>query len=168
MVAIERNTSGLSSWFSGSFPAMDRFSNMCHNLAKNRGILIMKISTAALIIFFSAPHIIMADPASECGGSSQVEIGRCVADTLQRVDATVDMYLGFAMSTAREYDQSIGRSVAEPALEAAQAAWSDFRDAHCDYVGTTFGGGSGRGIGINSCRIVLGRDRADVLMRYIR
>ena len=63
-------------------------------------------------------------------------------------------------------DDVTGRTVALPALEKAQAAWLAYRAIHCDYVGATFGGGSGTGIGINSCRIELGRSRAELLMRY--
>ncbi len=126
----------------------------------------MRNLVAALFILPSLPTIASADPATECGGSSQVEIGACVADTLKRVDATVEVYLGFAMTSAKELDDNTGRTVAIPALEAAQAAWSAYRDAHCEYVGATFGGGSGTGIGIDSCKIELGRDRAEQLMRY--
>lgn len=120
----------------------------------------------AIALVFALPAF--ADPATECGGSSQVEIGNCVADTLDRVDATIDIYLGFAMNSAKDLDEMTGRSAAVPALEAGQAAWSAYRDAHCDYVGSTFGGGSGTGIAINSCKIELGRDRADELMRYVQ
>lgn len=109
-----------------------------------------------------------ANPATECGGSSQVEIAACVADTLRRVDATIEIYLGFAMRSAGELDEGTGRASAVPALETSQAAWVAYRDAHCGYVGATFGGGSGTGIGINSCRIELGRDRAEDLLRYAR
>lgn len=126
----------------------------------------MRNLVAALFILPSLPTIASADPATECGGSSQVEIGACVADTLKRVDATVEVYLGFAMTSAKELDDNTGRTVAIPALEAAQTAWSAYRDAHCEYVGATFGGGSGTGIGIDSCKIELGRDRAEQLMRY--
>lgn len=117
-------------------------------------------------MLFCLPLPAVADPATECGGSSQVEIGACVADTLQRVDAAVDVYLGFAMRAAEELDDLTGRSVTVESLEASQSAWTTYRDAHCDYVGATFGGGSGTGIAINSCRIKLGRDRAEDLMRY--
>lgn len=126
----------------------------------------MRNLVAALFILPGLPTIASADPATECGGSSQVEIGACVADTLKRVDATVEVYLGFAMTSAKELDDNTGRTVAIPALEAAQTAWSAYRDAHCEYVGATFGGGSGTGIGIDSCKIELGRDRAEQLMRY--
>lgn len=128
----------------------------------------MRKLAAVSVFALCVPGLASADPATECGGSSQVEIGACVAETLQRVDATVDTYLGFAMSSAQELDSVTGRIVAAPALEAAQAAWSSYRDAHCDYVGATFGGGSGTGIGIDSCRIELGRERAEDLMRYVR
>lgn len=128
----------------------------------------MKIITATLVISLCVPSAVFADPATECGGSSQVEIGACVAETLQRVDETIDIYLGFAMSSAEELDVATGRTVTVPALEAAQAAWLAYRIAHCDYVGATFGGGSGTAIAIVSCKIELGRDRAEELMRYVQ
>ncbi len=128
----------------------------------------MKKRAAVLLFGLCVPSTVVADPATECGGSSQVEIGACVAETLQRVDATVDIYLGFAMRSAEKLDRVTGRAVTVPALEAAQAAWSAYRDAHCDYVGATFGGGSGTGIGIDSCKIELGRERAEDLMRYVQ
>lgn len=126
----------------------------------------MKKTAAPLLLSLCLPLAAVADPASECGGSSQVEIGACVSDTLTRVDATVELYLGFAMAAAQELDEVTGRKVAAPALTVSQDAWAAYRDAHCEYVGATFGGGSGTGIGINSCRIELGRDRARDLMRY--
>ena len=128
----------------------------------------MKCVTRILVILLSVPSAALADPATECGGSSQVEIGACVAETLQRVDRTIEIYLGFAMRSAEELDEITGRSVAVPALEAGQEACLSYRIAHCDYVGATFGGGSGTGIGIDSCKIELGRDRAKEIMRYLQ
>ncbi len=104
----------------------------------------------------------------ECPGSSQIEIGACVHETLGRVDAAVDAALGFAMTSAVELDRITGRSVAEPALTAGQAAWAGYRDAHCAFVGATYGGGSGTGIAIESCRIMLGRARVEDLLTYAR
>lgn len=127
----------------------------------------MRRIAATLVIPFCLPLPAGADPATECGGSSQVEISDCVADTLERVDAALAIYLGFAMRAAEELDQVTDRAVAVPALNASQSAWSAYRDAHCDYVGATFGGGSGTGIAIKSCRIELGRDRSEDLMRYV-
>ncbi|WP_366510482.1 hypothetical protein [Marivita sp.] len=57
------------------------------------------LTFAACLVLWSAGSAI-ADPATECGGSSQVEIGNCVADTLAPVDATIEIYLGFAKSSA--------------------------------------------------------------------
>lgn len=109
-----------------------------------------------------------ADPQSECSidASSQVEIGDCLADAERIADATVASALGFAMQTAKELDEATGRESAVPALETAQAGWSGFRDQHCEFVGTTYGGGSGTGIAIRSCRVALARTRADELMRF--
>lgn len=128
----------------------------------------MKKFTSILFLSLAAPSGLFADPATECGGSSQVEIGNCVAETLARVDATIEIYLGFAKSAAEELDGITGRVVTVPALEAAQAAWSAYRDAQCDYVGATFGGGSGTGIAIDACKVELGRARATELMRHIQ
>lgn len=112
--------------------------------------------------------IALADPATECGGNSQVQIGNCVATMLENVDAAMEVYLGFAMDSARELDKITEREVAVPALSAGQSAWMDYRDAHCKYVGATFGGGSGTGIAINSCRVELSRERSRDLSRYIQ
>ena len=110
-----------------------------------------------------------ADPTMECSGfGSQVEIGRCVSDALTRVDAAIETAFEFANRAAEELDQITERSVAVPALAQGQQAWSDYRDAHCEYVGATFGGGSGTGIAITACRVTLGRERLDQLMRFAR
>jgi uncharacterized protein YecT (DUF1311 family) len=110
------------------------------------------------------PVAAAADPAMECDGASQVETGACVTATLARVDAALDQAFGFARGAAQELDETTGRAVALPALEASQAAWSAWRDAQCDFVGTLFGGGSGTGIAIESCRIELGREQTAALM----
>ena len=116
-----------------------------------------------------SPAPASADPAMECAdASSQVEIGQCLAEVEQNVDAALATALRFAMNAARELDDVTGRAVAVPALEAGQTAWSAYRDKHCDYVGATFGGGSGTGVAIRSCRIELGRVRTDDLMQYAR
>jgi len=110
----------------------------------------------------------IADPSLECSShlGSQIEIADCVAEAETYVDKAVELSLGFAMTAATELDQVTGRSVAASALAAGQAAWSAYRDAHCDFVGATFGGGSGTGIAISSCRVDLGRARVEELMRY--
>jgi len=109
-----------------------------------------------------------ADPVMECGNQfgSQVEIGDCLVDIGKNVDASMGVALGFAMASAKELDEVTEREVAVPALEAGQAAWSAYRDQHCEYVGSTFGGGSGTGMAIRGCRIELARARTDVLMKF--
>jgi uncharacterized protein YecT (DUF1311 family) len=129
----------------------------------------MKVSVFCAIALLSgaAAH---ADPASECGTGlgSQVEIADCVADIEMRVDASLSTMLGFVNASAAELDEATGRKEAVPALDAAQAAWSAYRDSHCEYVGTSFGGGSGTGIAIRSCRIELGRAREAELEAMLR
>ena len=93
-----------------------------------------------------------ADPSLECSvtANSQVEIGACVGDMLTGAEQAMEIALGFAKSSAAELDEITQRDMTLPALEAAQAAWVGYRDAHCDHIGATYGGGSGTGIAINS------------------
>lgn len=123
---------------------------------------------SALLFVSCLPAAGRADPSLECSLSngSQVEIGDCVAKTEASVNATIDVALGFARASAEELDAATGRQGAVPALEAAQVAWADYRDAQCEFVGSTFGGGSGTGIAILSCRIDLGRARVAELMKF--
>lgn len=125
---------------------------------------------SCLLILLASPVATLADPSFECSVnlSSQVEIAECVAETEAAVDKTIDIALGFAMGSVKELDDVTGRQVAAPALEASQTAWSVYRDAHCEYVGSTFGGGSGTGIAIRSCRVELGRARVSELMSRVQ
>lgn len=124
---------------------------------------------AALSIIFVAAAA-EADPIMECStqADNQVEIGYCLAEVAENVDAAVVTALGFAMESARELDTVTGRKAAVPALTAGQAAWAAYRDRHCEFVGATYGGGSGTGIAIAGCRIELGRARADTLMKFVQ
>ncbi len=127
--------------------------------------LIIRLTAAMLVLPFAAT----ADPAMECGDAgSQVEIAECVSKAETAVNDALEVSLSFAMSSAAELDEVTQRDVAVPALEKAQAAWSAYRDSHCEYVGTTFGGGSGTRIAITSCRVEIGRARVRELMKFVR
>ncbi|GAA6161787.1 hypothetical protein NBRC116589_39610 [Ruegeria sp. HU-ET01832] len=120
---------------------------------------------AFLILFLSSAA--SADPALEClDAGSQVEIGACVGAMEDRVNQAIDASYDIAMQSAKELDDVTGRVVAVPALDSAQTAWLAYRDAQCEAVGASFGGGSGTGIGITACRVELGRARVDELLRY--
>lgn len=136
--------------------------------SENPGSTMMRIAVLTTLVFAFLAMPAFADPATECEGSSQVEIGTCVAETLRKADASLEVFLGFAAASAEELDAVTGREVAAPALEASQAAWQAYRDAHCEYVGASFGGGSGTGIGIDSCKIELAREREKELRRYFQ
>ena len=109
-----------------------------------------------------------ADPTLECDRSSQVEIADCLAGVEANVDRTIEIALGFAMDSAQELDDVTGREVMVPALSAAQTAWAAYRDAECEAVGASFGGGSGTGIAVRACRIDMGRMRVDQLLRLAK
>lgn len=129
---------------------------------------IFGLALAGLVIGIGSAA--QSDPGLECSvvHGSQVEIADCVAAAESAVDKAIEAALGFAMTAARDLDGVTGRAVAVPALEAGQATWAAYRDAHCAFVGATFGGGSGTGIAIRSCRVELGRARVTELVRYAR
>lgn len=119
-------------------------------------------------VFLATASTGLADPQAECSidATSQIEIGNCLTEAERIADATVAAALGYAMQAAQELDDVTGRETSVPALIAAQAGWEDYRARHCEFVATTYGGGSGTGIAIRSCRIALARTRTDDLMRY--
>lgn len=127
-----------------------------------------RVSTAFIFATLLCPTFSYADPASECGinNNSQAKIADCLKETAKRVDETIKQTLGFAVETARNLDSSTGRKAVEPALEKAHASWSAARDAQCDYVEATYAGGSGGSIANLSCRIEMGRERADLLLTF--
>jgi len=121
-------------------------------------------------LFLALPLAALGDPQSECSvdATSQIEIGTCLETAERLADATVQSALEYALQSAQELDDVTERDSSVPALTAAQAGWEAYRTAQCDFVGTTYGGGSGTGIAIRSCRIALARVRADDLMRYVQ
>jgi len=127
----------------------------------------LSLKLVLLMTLGAAPFAVQADPALECDAhnDTQIEVRDCVAAAEVQVDAAVKKAYGFAMTSAKELDQVTGRKVSAKALEASQAAWSTYRDTHCTYVGSTLGGGSGTGIAITGCRIILGRARVARLMQ---
>lgn len=117
-----------------------------------------------LLLLFSPAAL--ADPTLECSGaSSQVEIGECVGEMEVRVNQALEASFRIAQQAAIELDEVTGRVVAQPALDAAQNAWVIYRTAQCEAVGASYGGGSGTGIAVASCRVDLGRARVDELLR---
>ncbi|WP_083347769.1 lysozyme inhibitor LprI family protein [Ruegeria halocynthiae] len=103
----------------------------------------------------------------ECiDAGSQVEIGSCVSDMETRVSAAIESSYSLALGAAKELDDVTSRVVATPALQTSQNTWIAYRDAQCEAVGASFGGGSGTGIAITACRVDLGRARVDELLRY--
>ncbi len=119
------------------------------------------ISSGIAGAFCLFPVLAVADPSFECSisSSSQVETADCLANVEKTVDRTLAAALELATRSARELDEITGRELGVLALEQSQKAWTVYRDDQCEFVGTTFGGGSGTGIAIRSCRVELGRAR---------
>jgi len=111
-----------------------------------------------------------ASPSLECSVSSGSQVGtsNCLVQMAEAADSALEVMLGIAQESAAELDSITERDVAVPALTAAQEAWVAYRDAQCDYAGSLFGGGSGTGIEIQSCRIALTRARIAELEAAMR
>ncbi|MFS4581543.1 lysozyme inhibitor LprI family protein [Phaeobacter sp. C3_T13_0] len=120
-----------------------------------------------LILILALPLPGMADPAMECSAAeTQVDVRRCLERDEERANSALSWALGYARDASDELDEVTGRQVVRPALETGQMSWLKFRNKHCDFVGATFGGGSGTGIAVLSCHINLTRDRVEALMQY--
>jgi len=146
---------------------------VCSRAVTGKGIETMLrhiVCAIALPIALMLTGSATADPTTECGvdSSSQVEIRACLEEVGRKADASLDIILGFVRKSAAETDNATGRELSVPALEAGQKQWSLYRDQHCEFVGTTFGGGSGTGIGILDCRIELTRARERELMQFVQ
>jgi uncharacterized protein YecT (DUF1311 family) len=129
------------------------------------------IRAAALLAAITMwPLAVSADPSLECSltSSSQVETGNCLAAVETTTAEALSVVLGFAQDAAQELDDITGRAVTLPALQASQSSWEAWRDTECAYAGALFGGGSGTGIAIRSCRITLTRDRIEALYTRLR
>jgi uncharacterized protein YecT (DUF1311 family) len=129
---------------------------------------LLGVAAGATLISVAGPAL--ADPTAECSArnSNQIEIGTCMAEVMKAADEAMSMALEFATNAAADLDKTTGRESAVPALKAGQEAWSQYRDKHCEFVGTTFGGGSGTGIAIQNCRIESARDRYAELMQFVQ
>lgn len=132
--------------------------------------MIRRRHATLLAVVILWPLASSADPSLECSlkSSTQVETGKCLAAVQETTDEALHVVFGFAENAAQELDDITGRAVARPALQASQSAWESWRDAECAYAGALFGGGSGTGIAIQSCRISLTRDRIEILYARLR
>lgn len=129
----------------------------------------MRLHLFGFLLFFglalsAAPA--SADPSFECSidASSQVETGACLEDVEARVEKVLEAAINGVTSSMAELDEVTQRTSASDTLVVSQSAWEAYRDAHCNFVGATYGGGSGTGIAIRSCRIELARTRIAALL----
>ncbi|MEW2911896.1 lysozyme inhibitor LprI family protein [Leisingera sp. JC11] len=115
------------------------------------------------VVLFALPA--QANPALECGEGSQEEVGSCVAEDEEGVEAALFNALEAAMVTAAERDNNRGGTETEAALMASQTAWEAFRAAHCSYIGAAHPVPEDAGIATRACWTTLGRERVDELVR---
>lgn len=109
-----------------------------------------------------------ANPALECGDGSQEEVGSCVADDEEGVEAALFNALEAAMVAAAERDNINGGTAVEAALMQSQTAWEAFRVAHCAFAGEAHDVREDAGIATRACWTTLGRARVAELVRFAR
>jgi len=105
---------------------------------------------------------VYADSHNSCdsGNKAQAELDRCLIDVEKDVDAAQKAAFDKIVAAAKKLDDvTAPRRDVVPALTLGQDAWTQYRDKHCEFIGTTWGGGSGTGIAITRCRIDLTRAR---------
>ncbi|WP_264211935.1 lysozyme inhibitor LprI family protein [Leisingera thetidis] len=119
---------------------------------------------ACLAVALLAPPA-FSNPALECGDGSQEEVGSCVADDEEGVEAALTNALQAAMVTAAKIDADNGSSEAVPALKDGQTAWEAYRVAHCSFVGAAHAVREEAGIATRACWTTLGRARVEELVR---
>lgn len=118
------------------------------------------------VMFLTLPAF--ADPALECGQGSQEEIGSCVANGEEGVEAALLNALEAAMVSAAEQDNSFGGTEVEAALMESQTAWEAFRAAHCAFAGAVHPVREDAGIATRACWTTLGRARVRELVRFAK
>lgn len=109
-----------------------------------------------------------ANPALECGDGSQEEVGSCVADDEEGVEAALFNALEAAMVAAAERDNINGGTAVEAALMQSQTAWEAFRVAHCSFAGAAHPVREDAGIATRACWTTLGRARVAELVQFAR
>ena len=113
----------------------------------------MKMILAAILAF--APALAQAAPTLESiemnrkacqdKAESQVEMSDCEAKTTIVAEKLLT-------SAYKQKISDSGSAKVKAALVKAQRAWITFRDADCvDYVGSSFEGGNGAGLAIETC-----------------
>ncbi|AOY02143.1 hypothetical protein BJP62_01060 [Jeongeupia sp. USM3] len=105
---------------------------------------------------------------SECDRHSvnQVELSRCLGQL--ETGAIQDRLNAEAAARAamRRLDQTTPDSHALGLFETDVAAYLAYRDAHCNWAGASFYGGTVAGVAMQTCRIDMDRRRADELSRF--
>ena len=124
----------------------------------------------ALVAAFAATSS-AASPAPDCSNArTQTEMNGCAALAFQRADGELDAVWALIVSNVRDNDRSpdTGRSrydrrSGEAILRRAQRAWTQFRDAQCEYKGLSQRGGRLESLVVSECRTALTRERVEAL-----
>jgi uncharacterized protein YecT (DUF1311 family) len=111
-----------------------------------------------LLIIAQAPLLVSNAADSLCANAvTSREMEQCMAAELQKAEKLLDGYL---VESTRQVTKSTD---ARRALEAAQAAWQAYRDAHCRAVYAAYAPGSMAGLQVVRCKLQLTQRRTHEL-----
>jgi uncharacterized protein YecT (DUF1311 family) len=104
---------------------------------------------------------------SSCNGNTH-EIEVCVSERLTRHEANLAVYVSAARDRIRRAvaEAPVGASTIQNApkeFDAAEIAWSKYRDAECDAVYDYWSQGTIRGLKSLNCRIILTQRHAHTI-----
>jgi uncharacterized protein YecT (DUF1311 family) len=122
----------------------------------------------ACILFFNAFVGILAAPASAaelvCGNSANtVEETKCMSAQLDRSDRKLSDYIAAAKVKIGKAEDPV-----KPKLDDAQAAWLNYRTAHCGEVYSYWSAGTYRYRASLQCMLDLTRERThDIWAAYL-
>ncbi|SDZ04584.1 Uncharacterized conserved protein YecT, DUF1311 family [Jannaschia faecimaris] len=115
----------------------------------------------------ASPSTCVGDEAAACSAQtgSNVGYGFCLRAELTFWDAELNRVYGVLIDLTEAQDaelKSYGSAAPAmtPALRAAQRAWIAWRDAQCDFIRTTFGGGTGGNPAATDCLMRLTAEQA--------
>jgi uncharacterized protein YecT (DUF1311 family) len=91
-------------------------------------------------------------------------VTRCLTVADSAANAALRDAEGRAATMARELDAATGRTEAARAYDRSVRAYSQYRDAQCNYVKAMYASGNGAGQALLACRVDFARRRARELL----
>ena len=109
-------------------------------------------------------------PLQACYAQSanRIAVGPCLDRRLAKANAELSDAVGAAIERMHKLDAASGRALAAAALDRSQKAFSEFREANCNWLAAQMSAGTGSGDVARDCRIRMTSDRTQELRLSIK